>query len=98
MTEAAISTLKNHLPEIVHKAEQGEDIQITRHGKPVAVIVSLEKYQRAFPAKEGLANTFKRWREQYPDAEGFTVEEEKAMYARTREPLVSRPNVWEEAD
>ncbi|MEZ5538201.1 MAG: type II toxin-antitoxin system Phd/YefM family antitoxin [Thiolinea sp.] len=98
MSEAAISTLKNHLPEWVHKAEQGEDIQITRHGKPVAVMVSLEKYQRAFPAKADLANVFKRWREQYPEAEGFTAEEEKAMYERTREPLVPRPGVWEEID
>ena len=60
MTEAAISTLKNHLPEIVHKAEQGEDIQITRHGKPVAVIVSLEKYQELLSARSGLATVFKR--------------------------------------
>lgn len=95
MTDAAISTLKNHLPEWVHKAEQGEDVQITRHGKPVAVIVSLDKYQRAF-ANPGLANVFKSWREQHPDAEGFTIAEEKAMYALRKEPVQERPNPWDD--
>ena len=55
MSEAAISTLKNHLPEWVHLAETGQDIQITRHGKPVAVMISLEKYQRAFTGGTSLA-------------------------------------------
>ena len=41
MTDATISHLKNHLPEIVHDVESGNDVQITRHGKPVAVIISL---------------------------------------------------------
>lgn len=54
MSEATISILKNHLPEFVHQAEKGEDIQITRHGKAVAVIVSLERYNQAFGSGRGL--------------------------------------------
>ncbi len=75
MTEASISHLKNHLPEYVHSVEQGEDIQITRHGKPVAVIISLERYNRALGSKKGIFSSYLNWRKQYPDAEGFSDKE-----------------------
>lgn len=96
MTEATISKLKNHLPELVHKAEEGEDIQITRHGKPVAVIVSQERYNRMVTNAPNLATTFKRWRAMHPDVEGFTDEEIRQMHERTRERFSeSLENVWD---
>lgn len=94
MSEAAISTLKNQLPEWVHKAEQGEDIQITRHGKPVAVMVSLERYNRAFGMSKGVFNAYLRWRAKYPDGCGFTDAEQDALYQRTRTPHEPR-SVWD---
>lgn len=84
MSEAAISTLKNQLPEWVRKVEQGEDFQITRHGKPVVVMVSLERYQRAFGHGKGVFGSYQRWRAKYPEATGFTDAELKAIHQRTR--------------
>ena len=75
MTEATISHLKNHLPEIVHDVEKGKDIQITRHGKPVAVIVSLERYSHAFGSGKGIFNAYLRWRALHPEASGFSDDE-----------------------
>jgi len=95
MTESAISTLKNHLPEMVHLAEAGQDIHITRHGKPVAVMVSLERYQQAFAAGKGIFSSGQRWRAQYPDAEGFTDRDEEQLRARTRKPFSKKDSVWE---
>ena len=95
MSAAAISVLKNQLPEWVHKAEQGEDIQITRHGKPVAVMVSLERYQSAFGANKGIFNTYLRWRAKYPDASGLTEEEQDSLYQRTRGAREPR-SVWDD--
>ncbi len=94
MSDAAISTLKNQLPEWVHKAEQGEDIQITRHGKPVAVMVSLERYNRAFGRENVVFGAYQRWRLKYPDAAGFTNEEQDALYQRTRAVHESRSS-WD---
>lgn len=95
MSEAAISTLKNHLSEWVHLAETGQDIQITRYGKPVAVMISLEKYQCAFTGGTNLASTFVRWRAQYPDVQGFTDAEQKQMHQRTREPCPEAASIWD---
>lgn len=93
MTEATISHLKNHLPELVHNVEQGEDIQITRHGKPVAVIVSLERYNRALGGGKGIFNSYLDWRKQHPGIEGFTDKEIEAM--RDKEPHEPANFSWE---
>lgn len=95
MTEAAISTLKDHLPEMVHLAEQGEDIQITRHGKAVAVLISLERYQQAFPTQNGISSAWRRWRSKYAQAEGFNERDEEAIYQHSRAVQDERPSVWD---
>ena len=42
----SIAEAKNGLPQIVHQAEDGCEIEITRRGRPVAVIVSFDDYCR----------------------------------------------------
>lgn len=95
MTESTISTLKNHLPEMVRLVESGEDLHITRHGKPVAVMVSLERYTRAFTAGKGIFSSGSRWRQKFPEAEGFTDEDIEQMHQRTREPSPEKESVWD---
>lgn len=79
MSQSTIAELKNRLSEMVHKVEKGHDLQITRHGKPVAVIVSLPRYQQAFVSGKGIFTAIQRYRQQLPDAEGFTDKELKQL-------------------
>lgn len=44
MSQVSIAEAKNALPRLIHEVEGGETIHITRHGKPVAVLVSQEAY------------------------------------------------------
>lgn len=41
-----ISDAKNRLPALVHAIEHGPEVQLTRHGKPVAVLISMSQYKR----------------------------------------------------
>ncbi|HFC92472.1 MAG TPA: type II toxin-antitoxin system Phd/YefM family antitoxin [Leucothrix mucor] len=41
----SIAEAKTHLPQLIHKAEQEGEIHLSRHGKEVAVIISIQKYQ-----------------------------------------------------
>lgn len=43
---ASISEARNHLPALVHRAESGESITLTRRGKTVAVLLSITEYER----------------------------------------------------
>jgi antitoxin Phd len=42
----SIAEAKNALPSLVHAAETGQCVQITRRGKPVAVLLSMDDYER----------------------------------------------------
>jgi prevent-host-death family protein len=44
MAQVSIAEAKNALTRLTHEAERGEAIHITRHGKPVAVLLSEEAY------------------------------------------------------
>jgi len=46
MAEASIADAKNRLTRLIHQAERGEAVHITRRGKPVAVLVSEDEYAR----------------------------------------------------
>ena len=93
MAEATISHLKNHLPKIVYDVENGLDIQITRHGKPVAVIVSMDRYNRAFGSGKGIFNAYQHWRTLHPKARGFSDEEIENMHDRS--PHKASTSCWE---
>ena len=42
----SIAEARDHLPRIVHEVEDGGPVELTRRGKPVAVVVSIRDYER----------------------------------------------------
>lgn len=46
MRETTIREAKNTLTALIHAAEKGEPVRLTRHGKPVAVLVSDRDFRR----------------------------------------------------
>ncbi|NEV64385.1 type II toxin-antitoxin system Phd/YefM family antitoxin [Thiorhodococcus minor] len=46
MTETSIADAKTQLTRLIHQAERGEAVHITRRGKPVAVLLSEAEYAR----------------------------------------------------
>ena len=44
--QISISEAKNKLTTIVHYVEKGPPIELTRRGKPVAVLLSTSEYER----------------------------------------------------
>jgi prevent-host-death family protein len=48
-----IAEAKNKLPSIVHDVEEGSIVQFTRRGRPVAVLLSLDDYERLSRQKNG---------------------------------------------
>ena len=46
MAETSIAEAKTQLTRLIHQAERGEAVHITRRGKPVAVLLSEDEYAR----------------------------------------------------
>ena len=44
--DVSIAEAKNRLPELIRAVEEGEDVIITRHGKPVAQIAPVPPQRR----------------------------------------------------
>jgi antitoxin Phd len=71
MTSWSIQDAKNKLSELVDTATTGDPQLITKHGKPVAVVMSAERYDQLAP-KETLADILrdcpvKDWEVDRPD-------------------------------
>lgn len=48
-----IADAKNKLPSLIHSVETGQEVKLTRHGKPVAVLLSIKDYERLSRKREG---------------------------------------------
>jgi len=46
MAETSIAEAQSQLTRLIHQAERGEAVHITRRGKPVAVLLSEDEYAR----------------------------------------------------
>ncbi len=62
----SIAESKNRLPAIIHEAEKSGPIFIHRRGKAVAVLLSVESYQRLNAgSREGLFQAYTRFRSKW---------------------------------
>ncbi|MBM4366706.1 MAG: type II toxin-antitoxin system Phd/YefM family antitoxin [Deltaproteobacteria bacterium] len=46
LKQLSIAEAKNSLPAVVHDVEEGQPVEITRRGEPVAVLLSVHEYRR----------------------------------------------------
>lgn len=60
MCRATIYDARNNFSALVKKAEGGEPVELTRHDKPVAVIISYEEYE-----KRGKKKSFFEWLDKF---------------------------------
>ncbi len=57
----SIAEARSNLPTIVDQAEAGQEIELTRRGKPVAVVVSLREFERLRGERVLFGDTYKRF-------------------------------------
>ena len=59
-----IAQAKLHLPSVVHLAERDGCVELTRRGKPVAVILSMEEYRNLKSPASNWWSKVEEWRSQ----------------------------------
>lgn len=52
-TQYTIAEAKNKLPSIVHSVEKGFPVKLTRHGRTVAVLLSVNQFEKLSRGMEG---------------------------------------------
>jgi antitoxin Phd len=64
----SIAEARHDLAALVHRAETGETVEVTRRGKAVAVMISAEEYRRLNRSKsQNFFSAVMAWREKYAD-------------------------------
>jgi antitoxin Phd len=53
MQSYSITDARSQLPKIIHTVEEGDVTQLTRRGKPVAVLLSVKEYEILLKQKKG---------------------------------------------
>jgi prevent-host-death family protein len=97
MRESTIREAKDTLAALIHAAEKGEPVRLTRHGKPVAVLVSEREYRRLSEqsTRRDPWAFLQRWRAQR--AKGFLgITDEEVDSWRDRSPEGGRKVSWDE--
>lgn len=81
----SIAEARSNLPTIVDQAEAGQEIELTRRGKPVAVVVSLREIERLRSQRARFGETYKRFLKTHPLRE-IGIEPDFFDSARDRDP------------
>ena len=61
----SIAEAKNQLSKLVHDAEGGGPVELTRRGEPVAVLLSVTDYKRLTADKAGFWERFAQFRTEH---------------------------------
>jgi prevent-host-death family protein len=62
----SIADARRNLPTLVREAESGADVQLTRRGRPVAVVVSLKEYERLKAPRTSFTDAYREFRAKFP--------------------------------
>jgi prevent-host-death family protein len=92
MKTSTIAEAKNNLSQLIYQLDSNESIHLTRHGKPVAVMLSEATYQKLTQKHTGLYQAIQQWRSQL-DADGALTEAELKQLRSTSQ---ARAFSWDE--
>ena len=87
----SIAEAKNKLPSIIHSLEKGPSVKLTRYGKPVAVLLSIQEYERLSLKKQGFWNALKKIRK-LTEKEDFVISD--SDFKRLRDSSPGREVDW----
>jgi len=84
MKTNTIAEAKNNLSQLIHQLESDEAIHLTRHGKPVAVMLSEANYQKLTHKDNSLYQAIQQWRNNIDTDSGLTETELKNVRATSQ--------------
>lgn len=93
MKVSSIAEAKNNLSHLIHELDTEEAIQLTRHGKPVAVMMSEAHYKKLRSPTSSLNTAILNWRNQQDTlSDGFSEDALQSMRTEAK----GRDFAWDE--
>ena len=66
MLQIPLFDAKNRLSEVLRGVESGDPVELTRHGKPVAVILDSESYSNLQSEQGSFGRLYQRFTQEWP--------------------------------
>ena len=87
----SIAEARDNFTSVVHEAERGTQVELTRRGKPVAVLVGVEDFERLSKGRPGFWEAYENFRREHgPELEA----EPDEIFGDVRDPLPGRDFQW----
>jgi antitoxin Phd len=88
----SIAEARDKFPRVVHEAEEGAQVELTRRGKPVAVLVGVDDFERLSKKKPGFWEAYQEFRRTLDRSEeGIDPDE---VFRDVRDPSPGRDFNW----
>ena len=81
----SIAEARDRLAKVVHEVEHGSPVELTRRGKPVAVLLGIHDYQRLQRTDLSFTEAFDKFKKSV-DLASLGIEPELFASARDRSP------------
>ena len=81
----SLAEARDQLTRLVRDVEKGETVELTRRGKPVAMLVSLREFQAIQNGKQGYWEALCQWRASH-DLKSLQIDPEMFQKLRDRSP------------
>jgi prevent-host-death family protein len=81
----SIAEARSRLPRLVDEAESGGEVELTRRGEPVAVLVSVREFERLQGRRPHFSDAYRTFLERY-SLDEIGVEDGFAVSTRDRTP------------
>ncbi len=90
----SIAQARQNLPRLVHEAEAGASIELTRRGRPVAVVLSLTEYQRLTGQRPDFMKAYRAWRQEF-DIDNLDLDPD-GLFDNLRDPSPGPEFSWDQ--
>jgi antitoxin Phd len=80
MKRYSIAEARNNFTSLVHAAEAGAAVELTRRGKPIAVLLALEEYERLSERRRGFAQLYRDFLRRNPEFADGGIEPEEWLH------------------
>jgi len=93
MKRYSIADARNNLPGILHAIETGDPVELTRRGKPIAVLMALPDFERLRGERRGFMAAYQDFLRRHPDFASDAIEPEEWLQG-ARDPSTGRNFTW----
>ena len=88
----SIAEARDNFTSVVHEAEKGTQVELTRRGKPVAVLLGVADFERLSTGRPGFWQAYEEFRQRVDLSEDGIDSEE--IFGDVRDPSPGRDFHW----